>query len=52
VSVTGVVNVKDMSSVGVMLDGMVLTMTVEEKAAEEIAKVFGVDTAVARMFGT
>lgn len=45
-------NVNDMSNVGMISDGMVLTMTEEEKVAEEIDKVFGVESAVARMLGT
>lgn len=45
-------NVNDMSNVGMISDGMVLTMTEEEKVAEEIVNVFGVESAVARMLGT
>lgn len=45
-------NVKDMSNVGMISVGIVLTITEEENVAEEIAKVFGVVNAVTRMFGT
>jgi len=51
VSETGVKTVKDMSKVGIISVGMVLTMTEDENVAEEIVRVFGVTVGMAMIFG-